>query len=105
LSHPPPPPHISTLSLHDALPILHLSFRGIHHDVITMQYFAIEDFQRQRILNQLLDRALQRSRAKRRIETFSEQQLTRWIRKLYRSEEHTSELQSPYDLVCRLLLE
>src|SRR5438094_5689461 len=28
------------------------------------------------------------------------------IRKLvYRSEEHTSELQSPYDLVCRLLLE
>src|SRR5437867_1275670 len=24
---------------------------------------------------------------------------------LYRSEEHTSELQSPYDLVCRLLLE
>src|SRR5437867_4696959 len=24
---------------------------------------------------------------------------------LFRSEEHTSELQSPYDLVCRLLLE
>src|SRR5438094_8576120 len=24
---------------------------------------------------------------------------------VYRSEEHTSELQSPYDLVCRLLLE
>src|SRR5207248_10183090 len=28
----------------------------------------------------------------------------RWDR-LLRSEEHTSELQSPYDLVCRLLLE
>src|SRR5438094_5706779 len=27
------------------------------------------------------------------------------VRKLVRSEEHTSELQSPYDLVCRLLLE
>src|SRR5207248_5123877 len=27
------------------------------------------------------------------------------IRKKNRSEEHTSELQSPYDLVCRLLLE
>src|SRR5437867_12928423 len=27
------------------------------------------------------------------------------ISKLMRSEEHTSELQSPYDLVCRLLLE
>src|SRR5437867_10106135 len=27
------------------------------------------------------------------------------IRSVIRSEEHTSELQSPYDLVCRLLLE
>src|SRR5207248_4028667 len=27
------------------------------------------------------------------------------VRRLDRSEEHTSELQSPYDLVCRLLLE
>src|SRR5437867_5969947 len=26
-------------------------------------------------------------------------------RRAFRSEEHTSELQSPYDLVCRLLLE
>src|SRR5437867_6671922 len=28
-----------------------------------------------------------------------------WQRQKLRSEEHTSELQSPYDLVCRLLLE
>src|SRR5437867_8827644 len=28
-----------------------------------------------------------------------------WARQAVRSEEHTSELQSPYDLVCRLLLE
>src|SRR5437867_9388234 len=27
------------------------------------------------------------------------------VARLFRSEEHTSELQSPYDLVCRLLLE
>src|SRR5207248_11800482 len=27
-----------------------------------------------------------------------------WIAAMVRSEEHTSELQSPYDLVCRLLL-
>src|SRR6266516_6499247 len=27
----------------------------------------------------------------------------RWFCRLSRSEEHTSELQSPYDLVCRLL--
>src|SRR5207248_9543042 len=30
---------------------------------------------------------------------------SRQIRRIERSEEHTSELQSPYDLVCRLLLE
>src|SRR5207248_8748701 len=29
----------------------------------------------------------------------------RWPAMITRSEEHTSELQSPYDLVCRLLLE
>src|SRR5207248_10209750 len=28
-----------------------------------------------------------------------------WFVDRFRSEEHTSELQSPYDLVCRLLLE
>src|SRR2546426_8928580 len=28
-----------------------------------------------------------------------------WVRRLLRSEEHTSELQSPCNLVCRLLLE
>src|ERR1022692_5349852 len=31
--------------------------------------------------------------------------LARWIADYYRSEEHTSELQSPCNLVCRLLLE
>src|SRR6266705_2572825 len=31
--------------------------------------------------------------------------MERWVKSLVRSEEHTSELQSPYDLVCRLLLE
>src|SRR5699024_11553157 len=29
----------------------------------------------------------------------------KWVNKEYRSEEHTSELQSRFDLVCRLLLE
>src|SRR6266705_7223822 len=31
--------------------------------------------------------------------------LERGVRSASRSEEHTSELQSPYDIVCRLLLE
>src|SRR5437867_5535088 len=34
----------------------------------------------------------------------SKARMAQWYRKT-RSEEHTSELQSPYDLVCRLLLE
>src|SRR5207248_7621705 len=37
---------------------------------------------------------------------YSEQGLVEFCRSVpLRSEEHTSELQSPYDLVCRLLLE
>src|SRR5256885_6666491 len=31
--------------------------------------------------------------------------ITHWIAEMLRSEEHTSELQSPCNLVCRLLLE
>src|SRR5437867_6450451 len=31
--------------------------------------------------------------------------MSSWMMTVLRSEEHTSELQSPYDLVCRLLLE
>src|SRR5437867_7254854 len=33
------------------------------------------------------------------------EQYLRNLERMQRSEEHTSELQSPYDLVCRLLLE
>src|SRR5271168_5573718 len=39
---------------------------------------------------------MRKNRARRRLSASNE---------LTRSEEHTSELQSPYDLVCRLLLE
>src|SRR5256885_6528864 len=35
----------------------------------------------------------------------SERSLVHWLRRLVRPEEHTSELQSPCNLVCRLLLE
>src|SRR5699024_10383749 len=37
--------------------------------------------------------------------TNNEQELIRWDQAQARSEEHTSELQSRFDLVCRLLLE
>src|SRR5699024_12085876 len=42
---------------------------------------------------------------KKQIEEYVEEQLTNLPVKIERSEEHTSELQSRFDLVCRLLLE
>src|SRR5438094_3414947 len=47
----------------------------------------------------ILERARQRKLDYREL---GDQQTTQFLE---RSEEHTSELQSPYDLVCRLLLE
>src|SRR5207248_11651392 len=75
---------IYTLSLHDALPIS----RGVqsrHHC---------------RVLVERL-RAIRLRPPGRRVAAHRDQVL----HAVGRSEEHTSELQSPYDLVCRLLLE
>src|SRR5437773_12404584 len=68
---------IYTLSLHDALPIFLRRPAGVVHDLR-----AVED---------PLKEGRERRRARRA--------------RLARSEEHTSELQSHHDLVCRLLLE
>ena len=53
--------------------------------MIAVQNFAVENLQRQRILNQLLDRALQRTRAKVRIVTLREQQIFGRIGQLQRN--------------------
>src|SRR5207248_10423840 len=90
LSPHPTPPHTSTLSLHDALPIsppaARTSWNTLNEPFAAMLPTSTT------------------SRPNRRsglslpyFNTASES----WTR----SEEHTSELQSPYDLVCRLLLE
>src|SRR5438876_6002542 len=73
-----PTTDIYTLSLHDALPI-----------------FANREFQRQ------LFKILQ-SRA---VSSLQERVFNNTFGDVIRSEEHTSELQSPVHLVCRLLLE
>src|SRR5256885_5543703 len=73
---------IYTLSLHDALPIS----RGLHRHV---HLAALHPLQRAHPRER--DRG-RRSGAHRGVRT-------------HRSEEHTSELQSPCNLVCRLLLE
>src|SRR5438094_9866658 len=67
---------IYTLSLHDALPIS----QGVY--IVDVNAFANGDVKRSDVLSPL-----------------------RQLLSSLRSEEHTSELQSPYDLVCRLLLE
>src|SRR5690606_41547343 len=94
----PPPTEIYTLSLHDALPISALDgpsriavqelLRGGHrHEQLALAEF-IDSGQFARHLGRM--RRLYRDR----------QQALR-----ARSEEHTSELQSRENLVCRLLLE
>src|SRR5207248_5518075 len=85
----PPPPHTYTLSLHDALPIstdghrdcafdLVPEMKRVHHRTTLEGFDHTDDPHALVCLVFLIGR---------------------------RSEEHTSELQSPYDLVCRLLLE
>src|SRR5437867_8635790 len=78
---------IYTLSLHDALPISKsrtIHFPSLHCGAGRRRFYSdreIEPDRRARHPDQTIDRNKNRS------------------------EEHTSELQSPYDLVCRLLLE
>src|SRR5437868_13095244 len=81
----PAPPEIYTPSLHDALPIwqLYAEIASIEEQHVT-QYESIIDPD----------------------QTWLEQWLIHEATEVYtRSEEHTSELQSRFDLVCRLLLE
>src|SRR5699024_12710803 len=73
--------NIYTLSLHDALPILLPNHAPL---MVAEQYGTLANIHGDRI-----DLGLGRGRCGRR----------------GRSEEHTSELQSRFDLVCRLLLE
>src|SRR5207248_9366559 len=87
LFNAPTPTHISPLSLHDALPISHCGSL----------------FRRQHRAQPLLH-ALDGLDAAYALEVSADAPPARRGR-TGRSEEHTSELQSPYDLVCRLLLE
>src|SRR5437867_12734802 len=75
--NPPAPTEIYTLSLHDALPISFVIDSNPNYTNV-----CVTDCQFCAFYRKPGDREA-------------------WTR----SEEHTSELQSPYDLVCRLLLE
>src|SRR5205807_9262914 len=78
------PPDIYTLSLHDALPISQAALDAKARALVDEKRAAAE-----RERGDEVDR-MANERARREVE---------------RSEEHTSELQSPCNLVCRLLLE
>src|SRR5205807_8377203 len=92
----PAPTEIYTLSLHDALPISEPAERrgqGRHrrHRLRVPEVHA---------------RPLQRGRSLERLSGGDERSVRRREEvRPRRSEEHTSELQSPCNLVCRLLLE
>src|SRR5207248_11516014 len=100
-----PAPRSSTLSLHDALPIL----VRLEHRLLVLQdrRHPVEPEPRVDVVpRQRLER---RAAAVDRIPThplvvLHEDEVPVLEEALVlRSEEHTSELQSPYDLVCRLL--
>src|SRR5699024_11425116 len=83
----PSPPELYTLSLHDALPISSL-----------LLLWRVTRFSSVRHVNtEHGDGGMNRSRLSRQRSAAGHSQ--------ERSEEHTSELQSRFDLVCRLLLE
>src|SRR5207249_12031679 len=90
---------ISTLSLHDALPICHIrrDFVRVHRNAHCKHKLFLQG-----------DRLCQLSRFTMLVRRHSYRRPRTLCRRSYttfRSEEHTSELQSRFDLVCRLLLE
>src|SRR5437867_12959996 len=87
------PSEILALSLHDALPIS--SKLLINDPAVTDAPMSLKDLET--IANDTSYSLETRQAAKYLVDNPTE--FTK------RSEEHTSELQSPYDLVCRLLLE
>src|SRR5437773_11728903 len=87
--HTPSPPDIYTLSLHDALPISLLMSQAT-----TPHAFASDSAMPDSLLT-----------SERAIAIVVEQPARHRLINTGRSEEHTSELQSHHDLVCRLLLE
>src|SRR5207249_9548867 len=84
----PPPTEITTLSLHDALPIFPPETPERVVSRLGRNYMAVTIQGGRKTFYPLADSSYVTTSTRRQ-----------------RSEEHTSELQSRFDLVCRLLLE
>src|SRR5207249_5751126 len=90
----PATPEIYTLSLHDALPICLRSALGLPAEEVWAAHLIAK--------HNLLETVREKTGLKFDPEVFT---IGFARRETGRSEEHTSELQSRFDLVCRLLLE
>src|SRR5699024_11682007 len=102
VSSSPVPSPISTLSLHDALPISLTGQRLAKlYDMIDM---VIEN-QTLRVATGVLNEIMTEAVALQQPPSDKGKRLKLYYITQVRSEEHTSELQSRFDLVCRLLLE
>src|SRR5207248_10211674 len=97
ISYATPPTVIYSLSLHDALPI-YISGAHLVRKILEAVLPIIR--RRGKVVRQSLEEhvALTGSYGAAQAHLIG-------VGNRNRSEEHTSELQSPYDLVCRLLLE
>src|SRR5699024_12679484 len=91
-STPPTTSLIYTLSLHDALPIYSIKLTS------DVSAHAI-------LLPKLISKSAENILERKRFDELSSETQFPVARDRTRSEEHTSELQSRFDLVCRLLLE
>src|SRR5205085_11203593 len=100
-SNEPPPPHIYTLSLHDALPISRLTDNTTDDSYPSWSPDGSKiAFESNRDGNyEIYEMNADGSDQKRITDNGANDQFAE------RSEEHTSELQSQSNLVCRLLLE
>src|SRR5437868_13294451 len=92
-------PEINTLSLHDALPILRHRIDVSSIATISMLSYTPANAGFNHAADDRQTRAKGSGSAPAAITTFGSERMRT------RSEEHTSELQSRFDLVCRLLLE
>src|SRR5205814_6553028 len=101
--HPPPTPTISTLSLHDALPISH----ALTTDLGQRDFHAAAVADHAAIADALVLAAMTLPVLDRTEDALAEETVLLGLERavIDRSEEHTSELQSLRHLVCRLLLE
>src|SRR5690606_39476152 len=99
VAHPAATTKIYTLSLHDALPICRCKIQQIEQ---LAQFFLIW---RAKLCNALINPLNGGSNGKLALIRFFRQGAGKHRWQQGRSEEHTSELQSRENLVCRLLLE